>query len=208
MQPVQHVDAPGTSRRASTIFSARTSWRLQFWCSMNDFVVSFMLSPLRQSVVVCQHIRFFRARQPRVLSMSLVCEMSVQATHDLSALKKRRGRSWGVGNPKAKPRRRSGVDEETTRRAVEGHGEKWWEAAEIAGVTDRTLRRWRERLEADRYSGLADRRKSRASEKRVPLATRDKSCKRTSASLPLDTAAGRAAGTGGSFCRPPQRKVM
>ena len=46
----------------------------------------------------------------------------------------------------------------------------WWEAAEIIGVTDRTMRRWRERLEAEGYSGLADRRKSRPSEKRVPLA--------------------------------------
>ena len=36
---------------------------------------------------------------------------------------------------------------------------KWWEAAEIIGVTDRTMRRWRERLEAQGYSGLADRRK-------------------------------------------------
>ena len=44
----------------------------------------------------------------------------------------------------------------------------WWEAAEIIGVTDRTMRRWRERLDAEGYSGLADRRKSRPSEKRVP----------------------------------------
>ena len=35
----------------------------------------------------------------------------------------------------------------------------WWEAAEIIGVTDRTMRRWRERLEKGGYSGLADRRK-------------------------------------------------
>ena len=47
----------------------------------------------------------------------------------------------------------------------------WLEAAEIAGVTDRTMRRWRERMEADGYSGLADRRKSRASDRRIPLAT-------------------------------------
>ena len=47
----------------------------------------------------------------------------------------------------------------------------WWEAAEIIGVTDRTMRRWRERLEEDGYSGLADRRKGKPSEKRVPLAT-------------------------------------
>jgi transposase len=47
----------------------------------------------------------------------------------------------------------------------------WWEAAEIIGVTDRTMRRWRERLESDGYSGLADRRKGKPSDKRVPLAT-------------------------------------
>lgn len=50
----------------------------------------------------------------------------------------------------------------------------WWEAAEIIGVTDRTMRRWRERLEEDGYSGLADRRKNKRSEKRVPLATAEK----------------------------------
>src|SRR5713226_8003164 len=39
----------------------------------------------------------------------------------------------------------------------------WWAAAEILGVTDRTMRRWRERLEKDGYAGLADRRKGRPS---------------------------------------------
>jgi transposase-like protein len=29
----------------------------------------------------------------------------------------------------------------------------WWEAAEIIGVCDRTMRRWREQLEEDGYSG-------------------------------------------------------
>ena len=47
----------------------------------------------------------------------------------------------------------------------------WWQAAEIIGVTDRTMRRWRERLEQEGYSGLADRRKGKPSDKRVPLAT-------------------------------------
>jgi transposase len=47
----------------------------------------------------------------------------------------------------------------------------WWEAAEIIGVTDRTMRRWRERLEAGGYSGLADRRKGKPSPRRVALAT-------------------------------------
>jgi transposase len=46
----------------------------------------------------------------------------------------------------------------------------WWMAAEIIGVTDRTMRRWRERLEEHGYSGLADRRKGKPSGKRVPLA--------------------------------------
>jgi transposase len=46
----------------------------------------------------------------------------------------------------------------------------WWAAAEILGVTDRTMRRWREKLEKDGYAGLADRRKGK-SPKRIPLAT-------------------------------------
>src|SRR5580765_2306119 len=50
----------------------------------------------------------------------------------------------------------------------------WWEAAEIIGVCDRTMRRWRERLEEGGYSGLADRRRDKPSEKRVPLETVEK----------------------------------
>src|SRR5436309_6545162 len=46
----------------------------------------------------------------------------------------------------------------------------WWEAAEIIGVTDRTMRRWRERLQEHGYSGLADGRKGKPSLKRVPMA--------------------------------------
>jgi transposase len=45
----------------------------------------------------------------------------------------------------------------------------WWEAAEIVGVSDRSMRRWRRRLEQDGYSGLADRRKGKTSGRRVPL---------------------------------------
>jgi len=47
----------------------------------------------------------------------------------------------------------------------------WWEAAEIIGVSDRTMRRWRGRLERDGYTGLADRRKGKPSAQRIPLAT-------------------------------------
>ena len=46
----------------------------------------------------------------------------------------------------------------------------WWEAAEIIGVTDRTMRRWREKMEEHGYSGLVDRRKGKESDRRVPLA--------------------------------------
>ena len=47
----------------------------------------------------------------------------------------------------------------------------WWAAAEILGVTDRTMRRWREKLEKDGYAGLADRCKGKPSAQRIPLAT-------------------------------------
>jgi transposase len=47
---------------------------------------------------------------------------------------------------------------------------KWWEAAEIIGVTDRTMRRWRQQYQEHGYSGLWDYRKRRPSPKRVPVA--------------------------------------
>ena len=47
----------------------------------------------------------------------------------------------------------------------------WWQAAEIIGISDRQMRRWRERYEEFGYDGLLDRRRCRPSEKRVPLAT-------------------------------------
>ena len=48
---------------------------------------------------------------------------------------------------------------------------KWWEAAEIIGVTDRTMRRWRERYQKGGYDGLYDYRKRQPSPKRIPLKT-------------------------------------
>jgi transposase len=47
----------------------------------------------------------------------------------------------------------------------------WLSAAEIIGVTPRTMRRWRERLEEHGYDGLHDRRKGKPSQRRVPLQT-------------------------------------
>ena len=46
----------------------------------------------------------------------------------------------------------------------------WCQAAEILGISDRQMRRWRERYEEHGYDGLIDRRRGRPSEKRVPLA--------------------------------------
>jgi hypothetical protein len=47
----------------------------------------------------------------------------------------------------------------------------WYQAVEILGITNRHLRRWRERYEQFGFEGLLDRRRCRQSEKRVPLAT-------------------------------------
>ena len=35
----------------------------------------------------------------------------------------------------------------------------WWQAAEIIGISDRSMRRWRERYEQHGYDGLMDRRR-------------------------------------------------
>jgi transposase len=47
----------------------------------------------------------------------------------------------------------------------------WFQAAEIIGISDRQMRRWRERYEEHGYDGLMDRRRGVPSSKRVPLAT-------------------------------------
>lgn len=47
----------------------------------------------------------------------------------------------------------------------------WASAAEIIGVSARTMRRWRERLEQHGYSGLRDGRQGKPSFRRVPLAS-------------------------------------
>jgi len=46
----------------------------------------------------------------------------------------------------------------------------WFRAAEILGLSPRSLRRWRERYEAHGYDGLLDRRTGRPSPRRAPLA--------------------------------------
>src|SRR5467141_1209685 len=46
----------------------------------------------------------------------------------------------------------------------------WGQAAEILGLSDRSMRRWRERYEEFGYDGLFDRRQGKPSPKRVPVA--------------------------------------
>src|SRR5207253_2924604 len=45
----------------------------------------------------------------------------------------------------------------------------WWQAAEILGISDRSMRRWRERYQKHGYDGLFDRRLGKPSPKRVPV---------------------------------------
>src|ERR1700723_449248 len=43
----------------------------------------------------------------------------------------------------------------------------WWQAAEIIGISDRQMRRWRERYEEFGFRGLFDRRRGKPSPKKV-----------------------------------------
>ena len=45
----------------------------------------------------------------------------------------------------------------------------WWQAAEILGMSDRSLRRWKKRWEAYGYDGLFDHRRGKPSPQRVPV---------------------------------------
>src|SRR5215469_836054 len=48
----------------------------------------------------------------------------------------------------------------------------WWQAAEIIGISDRQMRRWRERYEEFGYDGLFDRRCQSPPPPRPPLSRR------------------------------------
>src|SRR5262249_15546584 len=47
----------------------------------------------------------------------------------------------------------------------------WWQAAEIIGISDRSMRRWRERYVEFGYDGRVDRRRGQPSPERGPLTT-------------------------------------
>src|SRR5260370_25206560 len=50
----------------------------------------------------------------------------------------------------------------------------WWQAAEIIGISDRQMRRWRERYEEFGFRGLFDRRRGKPSPKKIPVAVVEK----------------------------------
>src|ERR1700723_2312420 len=50
----------------------------------------------------------------------------------------------------------------------------WWQAAEILGISDRHMRRWRERYVEEGYNGLLDRGRGKPSRRRVAVATVEK----------------------------------
>ena len=63
--------------------------------------------------------------------------------------------------------------QEVILRAMSGRIE-WWQAAEILGLSCRSMRRWKERYQQHGYDGLWDRRRQRPSPKRVPWDTAQK----------------------------------
>jgi hypothetical protein len=48
---------------------------------------------------------------------------------------------------------------------------KWFQAAQILGISARQMRRWRRRCERHGYDGLFDRRRQIPSPRRIPFAT-------------------------------------
>jgi transposase len=94
----------------------------------------------------------------------------VEIARDLSAFQAARVRDHAKHD--LLPEGRSGAGDESTGSDFAGHGEEdpWWQAAEIIGLSDRSMRRWRERYEEFGYDGLFDRRQGKPSPKRVPVA--------------------------------------
>ena len=79
---------------------------------------------------------------------------------------------------------------------------KWWEAAEIIGVSDRTMRRWRTRYQEHGYDGLYDYRKGQPSPKRILVGTLEQAAAIINASaqffLMISPSASRAEARAGS----------
>ncbi len=99
----------------------------------------------------------------------MICPVEIAS--DLSALRAARVAEHGEHGLLHKGR--DGAGDEGTGSDFAGDSEEahWWQAAEIIGISDRSMRRWRERYEESGYDGLFDRRRGQPSPKRMPLAT-------------------------------------
>lgn len=73
-----------------------------------------------------------------------------------------------MGNYPTRTVERAMKIQEVIMRAISGQY-TWMQAAEIIGISDRSMRRWRQRYEEHGYDGLFDRRTQQPSPKRVPL---------------------------------------
>src|SRR5208337_4263851 len=94
-----------------------------------------------------------------------------QLARDLSA-----GGGWELRHPEGGRQDarilndRLGAGDESPRGDFAGDKEiTWWQAAEIIGISDRSMRRWKQRYQEHGYDGLLDRRRGQPSPKRVPL---------------------------------------
>src|SRR6202049_2994000 len=99
----------------------------------------------------------------------------VEIAHDMSAL--RAVRIGDHAEHGSLSEGRDGAGYESTGRDVAGNGKEDYvvaQAAEILGISDRHMRRWRERYEQEGYNGLMDRRRGQPSRRRVPLAVVEK----------------------------------
>jgi transposase len=77
-------------------------------------------------------------------------------------------RIWGNASSRGDRSRPKGADDEVSRSDLEGRSGQA-EAAEILGITERQLRRMRQRYDEHGYDGLDDYRRRRPSPKRVPM---------------------------------------
>src|SRR3974390_3605829 len=96
----------------------------------------------------------------------------VELAHEMSAW--RAARIGDHGRYGSVSEGRGGAGDESAGSHVAGDGAQDHlvsSGAEILGITDRHLRRWRERYEQFGFDGVLDRRRCRPSEKRVPVET-------------------------------------
>lgn len=92
-------------------------------------------------------------------------------TNEVSAWGGRGCSSWEGAYELSDARRGAGDESATSDPQSDQWQLQWWQAAEILGISPRSMRRWKQRYERHGYDGLFDRRRRRPSPRKVPLAT-------------------------------------